>query len=128
MFPSPLCCLLDLYIVGALTDGAIFEEGSNANGHWIKYANGIMECYGITGSTLTLTAYGSLYDGSVWIPYPAQYVDDNVANIASVQFPSQSVWCSFLVKSSNELIVRVIDIAARSGTFLIQWRSIGRWK
>ena len=44
MFPSPLCCLLDLYIVGALTDGAIFEEGSNANGHWIKYANGRMEC------------------------------------------------------------------------------------
>lgn len=54
-----------LRIVGALADGAIFEEGSNTNGRWIKYANGIMECYGIIDSTLTLTAYGSLYGGSV---------------------------------------------------------------
>lgn len=114
--------------MGACTDGAIFESGSNANGHWIKYANGTMECYGITGTTLTLAAYGSLYDGAVSISYPARYVDDNVVNIASVQFSMQSVWCSCTSKSSSQLTVRVIDIAARSGTFLFQWRSIGRWK
>ena len=87
-----------------------------------------MECYGITGTTLTLAAYGSLYDGAVSISYPARYVDDNVVNIASVQFPMQSAWCSCTPKSSSQLTVRVIDIAARSGTFLFQWRSIGRWK
>ncbi|WP_034443494.1 hypothetical protein [Cloacibacillus evryensis] len=115
-------------IVGACADGAIIEEGANANGSWIKYANGTMECYGVLGVELTLTVYGNIYEGSVWIPYPAQYVNDNVVNIASVQFPTQSAWCSCLAKSSNQLIVRVLDIAARSGTFLIQWRSIGRWK
>ena len=110
--------------MGACTDGAIFESGSNANGRWIKYANGTMECYGITGATLTLAAYGSLYDGAVSISYPARYVDDNVVNIASVQFPTQSAWCSCLAKPSNQLIVRVLDINARSGTFIILWRSI----
>ena len=33
-----------LRIVGAIADGAIIEQGSNANGEWVRFANGTQIC------------------------------------------------------------------------------------
>lgn len=34
-----------LRIVGAMSDGAIIEQGSNANGDWVRLANGTQWCW-----------------------------------------------------------------------------------
>lgn len=33
-----------LRIVGALSEGSIIEDGSNANGYWARYADGTQIC------------------------------------------------------------------------------------
>jgi hypothetical protein len=44
----------------------IIESGSNANGTWIKWADGTMECTKtVEGTTSTTTSWGSLYEGGV---------------------------------------------------------------
>ncbi|WP_143330774.1 hypothetical protein [Cloacibacillus sp. An23] len=47
-----------LRIVGAISDGAIIEQGSNANGDWVRYANGTQICTGsVTISFVSTDSY-----------------------------------------------------------------------
>ena len=44
----------------------IIESGSNDNGSWIKYSDGIMICYRKIEKTVAITnAYGTLYKGII---------------------------------------------------------------
>ena len=51
-----------LRIVGALADGAIIEQGSNANGEYVRFANGLQICM----STIALTGMNRTPDQSIW--------------------------------------------------------------
>lgn len=42
-----------LRIVGAIADGAIIESGSNANGNWLKLADGTLICWGTYNYSFT---------------------------------------------------------------------------
>ena len=48
---SPLCASVCACIVGAIADGAIIEQGSNSNGDWIRFANGLQICMSTIGLT-----------------------------------------------------------------------------
>ena len=51
-----------LRIVGAVADGAIIEQGSNSNGDWIRFANGLQICM----STIELTGIDVPEIQQVW--------------------------------------------------------------
>lgn len=51
-----------LRIVGALDEGAIIEQGSNTNGDWVRFANGLQVCM----STIALTGLNRIPDQSIW--------------------------------------------------------------
>ena len=51
-----------LRIVGALADGAIIEQGSNANGDYVRFANGLQICM----STVSLTGLDVAPDEAVF--------------------------------------------------------------
>lgn len=51
-----------LRIVGALSDGAIIEQGSNANGNYARFANGLQICM----STISLTDLDIADKQEVW--------------------------------------------------------------
>lgn len=47
---------------GGVTTGAMFEVGSNANGHYQRTADGVQECWQPTGPAVTCDiAYGSVF-------------------------------------------------------------------
>lgn len=61
---------------GNINDSAIVESGSNANGDYIKYSDGHMECYKtiiVTGINIT-SQWGNLYENSndIWLGNFAQ--------------------------------------------------------
>ena len=51
-----------LRIVGALADGAIIEQGSNANGEYVRFANGLQICM----STINVTGINVQETLKIW--------------------------------------------------------------
>lgn len=57
-----------LRIVGALSEGAIIEQGSNANGEYVRFANGLQICQ----SEFELPVLNSIEGTAIW--HSGQYV------------------------------------------------------
>lgn len=51
-----------LRIVGAVADGAIIEQGSNANGEYVRFANGLQICM----STINVTGINVQETRKIW--------------------------------------------------------------
>ena len=61
-----------LRIVGALSEGAIIEQGSNSNGEYVRFANGLQICQG--GRSYNGLDISQQYN-SVPVTLPAAFVD-----------------------------------------------------
>ena len=59
-------------IVGALTSGHIIESGSNANGNYVRFADGTQVCY----LSRTITQEENSGQGAV-VTYPASFIRSN---------------------------------------------------
>ena len=118
----------------ALNGSSIIESGSNANGNYVKYADGTMICYlniEVTDQALN-NAYGAnLYQGSRTWTYPVQFIDDNVSvSCGQFQWGTSASWGTVVNADKTSANLRGIDAFSRaSGTATkIQATAIGRWK
>lgn len=72
---------------GGTPTGAILERGSNANGEYLKFADGTLICYGsgsgTTGTELT-NQYGAggITYAAISVPFPAIFANTNYSFIA----------------------------------------------
>lgn len=117
----------------ALNGNSIIESGSNANGNYVKYADGTMICYmniSVTDQALN-NAYGSnLYQGSRTWTYPVAFADNNVSvNCGQFQWGTSASWGTVVSADKNSANLRGIDAFSRAtGTETkIQAIAIGRW-
>ncbi|MFG0272095.1 phage tail protein [Pseudomonas sp. zjy_14] len=117
---------------GGTPTGAIYEQGSNANGHYIKFASGAMICWGASTYTGGIT---SLISGSHYISPGGQTITWPVAFAGTAPVE--------LSGGVTEGAYRVICVPYRanvsSGTMTFQlyvsstadvvfsWNAIGRW-
>lgn len=112
-------------------NGSVVEEGSNANGTYIKYGNGIMICAKSVSQSLTFNdTWGSLYESSLSLGNWAQ--EFNAAPIVNATNISAS---GILVESFNPAPTKTsagsIYLARpTSGTHQanINLIAIGKWK
>ena len=111
--------------------GAIIEQGGNANGRYIKYADGTMICTGAITLNLTITtATGSVFvsTAAATVTYPTTFAATPTHFIVS-QSASSSAWISATSPSSTTAgtvyLMASTSRAAQgySATFL----AIGRW-
>lgn len=66
--------------------GAIIESGSNANGHFIKYADGTMICRGFEiGTGRNESEARNTWINSNQINYPAAFINRNIGCVAEFQ-------------------------------------------
>jgi hypothetical protein len=107
--------------------GAIIERGSNANGEYVKYADGTMICQlRQAWSTGAWSSYGSLYQSGVttWT-FPVSFVNTtyavNIAGDTALFFFSGSNPTT----SSASIRIGFSSIPATSRTFTAT--AIGRW-
>lgn len=63
-------------LVGIVTSGSIFESGSNANGAYIRFADGTQICFGLVTRACAVTSLaGTVYYGySASIGFPASFI------------------------------------------------------
>lgn len=145
---SPLCVSACARIVGALADGAILEQGSNANGEYVRFANGLQICM----STISLTGLDVapdevVFQKSQYTP-PAAFIgtyDVLIANAIATNNDStyQATEILGIVFSDNTVIlyntgnsgghVRAGDAIRNGGPYYvlsatIRVVAIGKWK
>ena len=128
-------------IVGALSQsagvptGAIIGWGANANGYYVKFADGTMICYGLItlGGIALATAWNAMYRSSSLIyNFPATFITppvctgvllwtDVVSTSASGVLNYQTT-----VNSSRFILIHPTAIAT-SGARTVHFQVIGRW-
>ena len=94
----------------------IVESGSNANGSWVKYADGTMIQYvymEVTDQAIN-NAYGVLYQSQrVWtFPIPFVGIRPSVS-CSQFQWGNGASWASIRGVSSTSAVLRGIDVSSR---------------
>lgn len=119
-----------LRIVGALDEGAVIESGSNANGHYVRLADGTQICFAdasISGS----------YDAVLYEPWRTTETSNVTYSASFINTPEVACWV--FTPSAYSLVTRVISdstsfymllLAAATVSFngTCRYIAIGRWK
>ena len=100
--------------------------GSNANGEFWRWENGIQICLGVGQSLSTTQAQGSFYISSTaptWT-YPAEFVTAPWA--FGTQYDSTVMWVVMMPQSATSLY-RLLSTYSDSSAIPIKLTAIGRW-
>ena len=107
------------------------EKGTNANGTYVKFADGTMVCYGrVTLNSLNMqSAWGSLFiSAKLPTTFPATFFSAPVVSVTMENLTGDgAIWMneSSDVGSFNGRFVRG---AALTFTGTMGWMAVGRWK
>ena len=112
-----------LRIVGALDDGAIIESGSNANGGWVRLANGTQWCFASIVTTVTQRE----------LSFPAAFITGPIlAFTSSTNFGDQTGYNTMvysIARSETGFSCKVeYQNQIYTGTVGISYIAIGKWK
>lgn len=114
--------------------GAIIQRGSNANGEYVKFADGTMICNGVIASseTWTSTAIGIRYSGTTAATFPHAFsiVPYVTFNVRDVQVADRSAWQGYSANTTTG--ITAFYIVSVSGSTVTQsiftrYTAIGRW-
>ena len=118
----------------ALNGYSIIESGSNANGNYVKFADGTMICYlntSVTDQAIN-NAYGAnLYQGTRTWTYPVAFINDTVSvSCGQFQWGTSASWGTVVSADKTSAQLRGIDAFSRAtGTETkIQAIAIGKWR
>lgn len=125
-----------LRIVGALAEGAIIEQGSNANGEYIRWANGTQICMKrLSGlGPITLTGGSGLYhsDNINIGTWPASFISSPYCAYLSTDsvnwVPSWVRTKNASTNSEGSQINIVCQSSIDNTNFCVSAIAIGRWK
>jgi len=117
---------------GGVPTGAVIERGSNANGEYVRFADGTQIC------TLTIVVtdqaidspYGTLFTGTRTWTFPAPFSQVPAVPPPAFNWGTSASWGhSRSATATTNVVLRAIDIALRqAGTAVyIQAIAIGRW-
>ena len=106
---------------------SIVSQGANADGHWIRYANGIQICWAQPFGLASENAVGALYrsDPKYW-SYPQAFVGDPSV---SVSISSATRWADISGSpSSSSVGIRSFSYLQGDNEQDVYVQAIGRWK
>lgn len=114
---------------GGIPTGAIVERGSNANGEYVRFADGTQICTYNAVFSITTTAAGSIHRDSTNVgawSYPSAFA---AAPAVSTAAASNAAWAGVGAASATQLnSVPVFAPSALSGSSIrIYFQAIGRW-
>lgn len=113
----------------------IIESGSNANGTYIKFADGTMICTGSKLITMDcVKAWGNMYETAAmdFLPYPMAFTSvshvayTNIGQAAFIENGGMPSGQTALTIPKSIYFVRPVSLLA--GAFAATYEAIGRWK
>ncbi len=115
---------------GGVPTGAVIERGSNANGEYVKFADGTMICTGVyTASNYSSTAYGQVFSTVVDnIPFPATFIAAPSVTCDPKYLSGYRLWSPVHAPNKTYFGAYVFSYNAFSAvTFDLFFIAIGRW-
>lgn len=110
---------------GGVPTGAIIESGTNANGEYVKFADGTMIAWATVSVPGPTGPSGSIFMGaSAPVTFPAAFVG-SVSTSASIY--TLGVWAGIFEPSPTGCAVRAFCGVSVAGTQDGRWIAIGRW-
>lgn len=112
--------------------GAIIERGSNANGRYVRFADGTQICWGPTSQRVTSTTQAGsagYHTGIGNLPYPATFVGDLPAYLPFTVSPQSYYGAAFydqagsLTSAPNTYIWSPSNVFSAAASYI----AIGRW-
>jgi len=113
---------------GGVPTGAVIERGSNANGEYVRFADGTLICTRTTGITQTVTAaVGSVFASSTEFiaSFPATFVNAEIGLAYSVATSAR--WGMGRAFSATGYALRQWSAASSSADVSGAMMAIGRW-
>ena len=112
--------------------GDIVERGSNANGEFVKFADGTLICTFKSDTVASFTingSYGSLYQGVKNFTLPATYTDTNYAVSCRVTYGAGASWSQGYANTTSTVTLQAWDIVSRDGSTnaKVAYLTIGKW-
>lgn len=112
--------------------GAIIERGSNANGEYIKFADGTLICWGTPLVIANQLANGNVgtYGWSYYYENNSVLFPASFASAPSVQVTPQGAFLSALVisASATAFVVAPVTTVLISAGAPIMYTAVGRWR
>jgi len=113
---------------GGVPTGAIFERGSNANGEYVRFADGTQICTFTAAAVDATTATGNVYNHTnalVWT-YPAAFVTGTTA-VVSGNGGSTGRWLALATGNHVTVGYRVLSAISSATAHTPSLTAIGRW-
>lgn len=125
-----------LRIVGAIADGAIMEAGSNANGYWVKFADGTLVCYHSFSTTNVpeLKTVGALFCFqylNITLPHVFVNSSYNIVGGTQALLNDSPSYLFAATGQGNTSTIRIMGFESRNlawNVLKIAYIAIGRWK
>lgn len=121
----------DNLISGWVNERGIYDSGSNANGHYIMFDDGTMECYHtkFVSSLAINTAIGSVFmSGDANWTFPVPFAVITCSPEVVPAYAGLYAWGSVQGGSLSALAFRIISPVALTSAVDIRLKAIGRWK
>lgn len=116
---------------GGKNTGAIIESGSNANGSYVKFADGTMICrhrQGGTGLSLSAVSNMSYASGFSWT-YPAGFASAPAISVTGSNQANQFLFGSANTPNASGFTYAILGQSASSNVSLaVDLIAIGRWR
>ncbi len=109
--------------------GAILESGSNANGYYIRFANGWQICTHILSTGSATTASGNIYVGaqSSWT-FPAAFSTTNGLSLSgNIAMSNSTSWANVIPSSSTAGAFRRFSSISDATDRNVRLTAIGLW-
>ena len=110
---------------------AIVEEGSNANGNWVKFASGTMICQvSAVGSMDVNTATGNLFRASSTVTwtFPVAFVGTVPTVSVSMDGTASVRWTQAQGTTLTTSELNMFGATSSATTIAVSAQAIGRWK
>lgn len=113
---------------GGVPTGAIIERGSNANGSYVRFADGTQICtHAFSQDSTVTTTMGSVFYGTNSWTFPATFVGQPSCAVSGTT-PGQTPWINPYSTSGSSVGYYIYaPISVSSSSYAIRALAIGRW-
>lgn len=116
-----------------LSNATIYESGSNNNGSWIKYTNGILIQWGKQQFSINFSDFWGMKASPTFrIRYPIKFIE-NTSCCSTISSGSES-WLitasqqGTTIESQEFRIARPNGLGDGDATIILNFQAMGRWK
>lgn len=108
----------------------LHDYGSNSNGEWIRFGNGVQICWQVTEEKTSISSpYGSLFVGSITWTFPKSFSKPPAVSAGEARWATGASWASAFDVLNGYCKIRLMD-ALKRDTYAttLKMIAIGRWR